>query len=161
MQGNGASPPSGRALVAAAVLVLLVACGNVATLHAAFSELYAATSFAGRTGELRCTLFNWYESRSLAPFVRETYGDQEGGHATPSEVALAAHYHRGQLRDLPLTPPVAPDGHEFQDAADYRRRFPDGRIGSNPALAREEHGARIHELVVTDVVEHYRRFVAD
>ena len=135
--------------------------GNVATLNAAFSEIYAETSFAGRAGDVRCTLWNWYQSRALAAFVRETYGDQEGGHATPSEVALAAHYHRGQLRDVPLTPAVAPAGHEFQDASDYRRRFPDGRIGSNPALAREEHGARIHELVVADLGEACRRFLAD
>ena len=135
--------------------------GNVATLSAAFSEIYAEASFAARVGELRCALFNWYESHALAPFVRETYGDQEGGHATPSEVALAAHYHRGQLRRVPLTPAVAAAGHDFQDAADYRRRFPDGRIGSNPALAREEHGARIHELVVADLVDAYRRFLAD
>jgi creatinine amidohydrolase len=135
--------------------------GNVATLRAAFSEIYAESSFAGKPGELRCGLCNWYEARSLAPFVRELYGEAEGSHATPSEVALAAYYHPGQLRSVPLDPPVAPDGHDFQDAADYRRRFPDGRIGSNPALAREEHGARIHALVVGELVERYRTFLAD
>lgn len=134
--------------------------GNVASLNAAFSEIHCDASFAGRAGEVRCALFNWYQSRALAPFVREQYGEQEGSHATPSEVALAAYYHRGQLRAVALAPAVAPAGHEFHDAADYRRRFPDGRMGSNPALAREEHGARIHELVVADIGEAYRRFVA-
>jgi creatinine amidohydrolase len=133
--------------------------GNVATLNAAFSELYAEASFAGRATIVRCALFNWYESGALAPYLRETYGDQEGGHATPSEVALAAYYHPGQLRTAPLTPEVAPGGHEFHDAADYRRRFPDGRIGSNPGLAREQHGARIHELVVADIGAAYRQFL--
>jgi creatinine amidohydrolase len=135
--------------------------GNVATLNASFSEIYAETSFARRAGELRCTVFNWYEAPSLVPFVRETYGDQEGSHATPSEVALAAYYHPGALRELALDPPVAPAGHDFSDAADYRRRFPDGRIGSNPALARAEHGQRIHELVVADIATAYREFVSD
>ena len=134
--------------------------GNVASLNAAFSEIHCDASFAGRAGEVRCTLFNWYQSRALAPFVREHYGEQEGSHATPSEVALAAHYHRGQLRTAPLAPAVAPAGHEFHDAADYRRRFPDGRMGSNPALAREEDGARIHALVIADIAEAYRRFMA-
>ena len=134
--------------------------GNVASLNAAFSEVHCDASFAGRAGELRCTLFNWYQSRALAPFVREHYGEQEGSHATPSEVALAAHYHRGQLRSLALAPAVAPAAHEFHDAADYRRRFPDGRMGSNPGLAREADGARIHELVVADIGEAYRRFMA-
>ena len=110
--------------------------GNVATPNAAFGEVCAEASLAGRAGDVRCTPSNWYQSRALAAFVRETHGDQEGGHATPSEVALAAPHHRGQLRGVPATPAVAPAGHDFQDAAQYRRRFPDGRIGSNPALAR-------------------------
>ncbi|MBS0393076.1 MAG: creatininase family protein [Proteobacteria bacterium] len=134
--------------------------GNIAPLRTAFAEIYADTSFAGRAGALRCELFNWFESRALGPIVRELYGAAEGSHATPSEVALAAYYHRGQLRDVVLEPATAPGGHDFQDAADYRRRYPDGRMGSNPALAREEHGARIHDAVVADLLEAYHALIA-
>lgn len=135
--------------------------GNIAPVSAAFSEIYAEASFSGRASKTRCALFNWWEAKGLSSLVRELYGDQEGAHATASEVALAAHYHPGQLRQTPLHPVVAPPDQPFFDAADYRRRFPDGRIGSNPALSREEHGARIHEVAVADIVARYRAFTAD
>ena len=49
-----------------------------------------------------------------------------------------------------LDPPVAPRG-SFTDAADFRRNFPDGRIGSNPGLATAAHGKRIYEAAVNDL----------
>ena len=42
---------------------------------------------------------------------------------------------------MKLEPEIAPRG-DFTDAADYRRNFPDGRIGSNPGLATVEAGRR-------------------
>src|SRR3546814_10227349 len=47
-------------------------------------------------------------------------------------------------RPMTLDPEVAPRG-GFADAADYRRRFPDGRIGSNPGLASVEAGKRFYD----------------
>jgi creatinine amidohydrolase len=44
------------------------------------------------------------------------------------------------IKSAPLDPPIAPQG-EYTDAADYRRTFPDGRIGSNPGLANPERAA--------------------
>ena len=41
-----------------------------------------------------------------------------------------------------MTPKIAPSG-GFADAADYRARFPDGRIGSDPSQATPEKGAQI------------------
>jgi creatinine amidohydrolase len=61
---------------------------------------------------------------------------------------------------IPFKPEIAPTG-EFADAADYRRRFPDGRIGSNPALATPEAGRRILEEVVPEIADDYRRFLAE
>ena len=58
-----------------------------------------------------------------------------------------------------MDPEVAPSG-EFSDAADYRRRFPDGRIGSNPGLASVEAGKRLLEQAVLGLTEDYRRWAA-
>src|SRR3546814_1184358 len=55
-----------------------------------------------------------------------------------------------------LSPRVAPSG-GFADAADYRRRYPDGRIGSNPALASAAHGKTIMDTVVPELVEQIGR----
>ena len=47
----------------------------------------------------------------------------------------------------------------FADADDYRKLYPDGRIGSDPTLARPEHGQRLIEASAGDVIEDYRRFM--
>ena len=60
-----------------------------------------------------------------------------------------------------LRVPVSDVGiHDDLDTpADYRRRFPDGRIGSDPMLASVAAGARLFEAAVEDVVAAYRSFV--
>lgn len=58
-----------------------------------------------------------------------------------------------------MSPQVAPTG-RFTDAADYRAKFPDGRIGSDPALAKAEDGAELIVLAAKGLIEDYRRFLA-
>jgi len=54
---------------------------------------------------------------------------------------------------------VAPKPSRFTDALDYRRRFPDGRIGSNPSLASPEAGERLVEAAAGDIAEAYTKFI--
>jgi creatinine amidohydrolase len=67
--------------------------GNVATTTAAFSEIYSASSFgaAGNRPPIKCVLRNWYDAPGIRALSKELYGDQEGSHATPSEVSLTWH----------------------------------------------------------------------
>ena len=58
-----------------------------------------------------------------------------------------------------MEPGRAPDG-DIYDAADYRRSFPDGRIGSNPTLAKAEHGEQFMQVAVDDLAKLYREFMA-
>jgi creatinine amidohydrolase len=133
--------------------------GNIATVQAAFSEIYAAASLGqgGNEPALRCRLRNWWQADGIAALSRELYGSSEGSHATPSEVSLTWHLHPEAARPMRLEPEVAPSG-EFSDAADYRQRFPDGRIGSNPGLASAEAGKRLLDLAVAGLTEDYRRW---
>lgn len=136
--------------------------GNLSTLGAAFSEIYARRSLTLRPEEkaLRCRLRNWWQGPELRDLTARLYGGAEGSHATPSEVALAAFACPEAIKSAPLDPPIAPAGGGFTDAEDYRRRFPDGRIGSNPALAKPEDGKRLYELAVAATAEDYRRWLA-
>jgi creatinine amidohydrolase len=135
--------------------------GNVATAQAAFSEIYADASLApaGNGPELKCRLRNWWQADGFASLSRELYGSAEGSHATPSEVSLTWHIHPEAARPMKLEPEIAPRG-DFSDAADYRRKFPDGRIGSNPGLASIEAGKRIMDVAVAGLVEDYRQWMA-
>ncbi|WP_149193168.1 creatininase family protein [Luteimonas suaedae] len=132
--------------------------GNVATVQAAFSEIHADSSFSGERSPLRLKLANWYMGRRVQQLSRELFADSEGHHATPSEISLTWHAHPGQARPMTLTPRIAPTA-AFGDAQDYRRRFPDGRIGSDPSLSSIEAGARLFEASVEDTIEDYRAFL--
>lgn len=133
--------------------------GNVAPFSAAFSEIYAEASLArpGNRPPIRCKLRNWYESAKVKAISKELYGDSEGSHATPSEVALTWAVYPEAVRKAKLDPEVAPRG-EFTDAADYRRNFPDGRIGSNPNLASIEAGKRLWDAAVADLADDLKAF---
>lgn len=51
-------------------------------------------------------------------------------------------------------------GLAIMDPHDFRRRFPDGRMYSNPGLATPEHGRRLLEASVQDAVEILRQFLS-
>lgn len=136
--------------------------GNVATVTAAFSEIYAEASLQAAPSNgtpVKCTIRNWYEAPAARRLSRELFAGEEGSHATPSEVSVTFHAYPDAVKQAEMTPRVAPSG-GFTDAADYRRRFADGRIGSNPALASAAHGKTILDAVVPELVESYRTFLA-
>ena len=66
----------------------------------------------------------------------------EGSHATPSRSLgdLFRVSRRDQARGDVAA--IAPNG-PIYDAEDYRRRFPDGRIGSDPSQATVEAGEKL------------------
>ncbi len=120
--------------------------GNIATCRAAFSQAYATASVRQLPGaeRLRCRLANWFTAASVMQLARELYGDREGHHATPSEIALTLHLEPSlQTVQRPL-PEAAPAG-PIHGPDDFRQRHPDGRMGSDPYLARADHGARFLE----------------
>ncbi|WP_439817766.1 creatininase family protein [Zavarzinia sp. CC-PAN008] len=136
--------------------------GNVATLTAAFSEFYAGHSLAGGHGAndgtpARCRLRNWWTHPGVGRIAREAFGGREGSHATPSEISLTWHAHPQAARPMKF-PESLPPEQGFTDAADYRRRHPDGRMGSDPGLASVEHGTRLYESAVTETLADFERF---
>jgi creatinine amidohydrolase/Fe(II)-dependent formamide hydrolase-like protein len=56
-----------------------------------------------------------------------------------------------------MEPAIAPSG-RFTDAEDYRAKFPDGRIGSDPSLARIEDGEKLIELSAKGLAEDFKTF---
>ena len=135
--------------------------GNIATLAAAFSEIYATRSLgtASYTPPIKCRLKNWWANQEVHDLAKELFGDAEGSHATPSEVSITQFAYPDAIKSALLDPPVAPRG-DFTDAADYRRKFPDGRIGSNPGLASPEAGRRLYEAAVAAIAKDYGSWVA-
>ncbi|HEY9642433.1 MAG TPA: creatininase family protein [Coleofasciculaceae cyanobacterium] len=136
--------------------------GNIATLKAAFSEAYAVLAELNlpAADQVQCRVGNWFMCSSVYTLAKELYGDQEGSHATPSEVALTQYLYPEAIKQAPLHPDVAA-GQPIYGANDFRRRYRDGRMGSNPDLATPEHGKQFYELAVKELSSSYLKFLAE
>ena len=141
--------------------------GNIASLNAAFSEIYAESSLGiagANRPAVRCHIENWWNGDAIKGISQKYFAHAEGSHATASEVALTYYGYpedAQRIRQDELSPRIAPEG-PIYDADDYRRRFPDGRIGSDPTLATAEIGELLFEASVEGIADVYHRFlVAD
>ncbi len=136
--------------------------GNITTLKAAFSETYAhlADFNIANADQVKCKIGNWFMCSSVYKLAKELYGHQEGSHATPSEVALTQYIYPEAIKQATLSENVA-SGYSIYSATDFRRRYPDGRMGSNPALATPEHGKQFYSLAVKELSNSYLEFIHD
>ncbi len=134
--------------------------GNISTLKAAFSETYyqLAQINAPHADKIRCRVGNWFMCGSVYKKAKELYGNKEGSHATPSEVAVTQYVYPEAIKTAPLDDNVA-SGYPIYGAADFREHYPDGRMGSHPDLATPEHGKQLYELAVKDLSNRYLEFL--
>ncbi len=134
--------------------------GNIATVTAAFNEIYANVSLYAfdQDPPLRCKLSNWYMAPTVQRVSRELFADAEGSHATPSEVSLTYYAHPEAVKKVDMNPQRAPTG-PIYTALDFRQRFPDGRIGSEPALASIAAGEKLFYAAVDDITTDYQKFL--
>jgi creatinine amidohydrolase len=134
--------------------------GNIATIQAGFAEIYAQRSLVGTVSKrIRLKLRNWWDGSETFGMCKKLYGSAHGSHATPSEVAVTQFAFPNHIKSAPdMSPDIAPNG-RFTDAVDYRRNFPDGRMGSNPALATPEHGEKLVEISAKETIADYKNFM--
>ena len=134
--------------------------GNIATAKAAFAQAYGTAASRGLAvaPHLRCKLANWFMTGPVMRRARELYGEREGQHATPSEIALTLHLHSClQSKQRPLPEPAACG--PIHGPADFRARYPDGRMGSDPFLATPDHGAELLDAAATALREDLETFL--
>lgn len=110
---------------------------------------------------------SWWDYPQTNARRLELYGDWEGMHATPSEVAITQALHR-QVARAPLPAPEKLDaafraahaGDRHGPPDEHRARFPCGRVGAWSELARPEHGAELLALAVDEAAADYLAFAA-
>lgn len=140
--------------------------GNLSALRAGIHEFYAARSFAGlqEPSAVHCRVKSWWEFPAADALRKSLYGKSEGSHATPSEVALTMAAYPDAIKPFsrpappPLTDTIIHAGDNYFDAADFRMRYPDGRVGSDSALATPEDGQRIIDAAVSGLAEDFEAF---
>ncbi len=139
--------------------------GNIPTMHAAFYEIYAASEgiFAGAqeknapTDPVRCRVTNWYDLKAARTLSATLFAGQEGMHATPSEISVTQHFFPGTIKAATRSQTAASG--RFYGPGDYRHKFPDGCVGSNPSLASPDHGKTLYDAVLPELVSLYLDFV--
>jgi len=134
--------------------------GNINTVNAAFAEVHSEISLGHwpeKYSGLAMKMGNWFAGRRVRELGQKLYGEADGSHATASEVSLTYYGYPEHVKNVKMTPTIAPEG-PIRDATDFRTRHPDGRMGSDPTLANPQDGKRLFEASVEDVVEEYRGF---
>lgn len=112
------------------------------------------------------TLQSWWAPPSVNTLRQSLYGDWEGMHATPSEVAITQALHGARPVGLAGDPPKklsldyirdhSGDRHGPPDK--HRAQFPDGRVGSHSALATPKDGARLLDAAATAIAAEFQIF---
>ncbi|MDP1631002.1 MAG: creatininase family protein [Caulobacter sp.] len=134
--------------------------GNVHTIEAAFSELYAESSFAGLPRGFACKLKNWWDLTGVFALANRQFPVGHGGHATPSEIAVTQWAYPDAIKSANYAPQIAPTG-PIREALDFRARYPDGRMGSDPGLATPEKGGELVALAAKGLIEDVAAFGAE
>ncbi len=114
--------------------------GNMPSLKRTFEQL-----------EENCRFYNWYMGEKTKALRAHLYGDQEGRHATPSEIALVQYLDPATIRTQDLNPVCAPSS-DYTGPKDMRAKHPDGRIGANTSLANPEDGQKLFNASVEDLI---------
>lgn len=119
----------------------------------------AAEKQAGATIRIR----SWWEFDRVNALRDDYYGDWEGMHATPSEVAITQATHRTIEPGIAANPPekLSADyirehsGDRHGPPDEHRAQFPDGRVGSHSALASAEAGQTLMTAAISALADDY------
>ena len=112
--------------------------------------------------ESRCLSVQWWELPEARNVLLEMFGAREGHHATPGELSIVRRFYPRAVLDLPPMDRFEPVPQLVAwTAQDFRQRYPDGRVGSDPSLSSGIAGDRIFVAASRGLVEVHRRLVED
>ena len=131
--------------------------GNVASIEAAFSEIYAEASFQRRRAGFALKLRNWWDIKGVMGLTRQQFPTGHGSHATPSEIAVTQWAYPNAIKAANYAPQIAGSG-PIREALDFRARHPDGRMGSDPNLASPEKGGELVAMAAKGLIDELDAF---
>ncbi|MEW6389187.1 MAG: creatininase family protein [Pseudomonadota bacterium] len=134
--------------------------GNVASIEAAFSEIYAEYSFRKERAPFALKLKNWWDLAGVNALANSQFPTGHGSHATPSEIAVTQWAYPETTKTAAYEPKIAPTG-PIREALDFRARYADGRMGSDPAQATPEKGGALVDLAARSLIEDLEAFSAE
>lgn len=139
--------------------------GHIYILNGHGANLEPVREAMKTAGAGNIRLQSWWDFDPVRQLSGKLYGDWEGMHATPSEIAITQVSYRNVAPGLAMAPPEklsrdfiathAGDRHGPPD--EHRRRFPDGRVGSHSALATPQQG----QMLLAAAVQACARDIVD
>lgn len=129
------------------------------------ANLEPLTNVSSSLCDVSINVRSWWSFESVQTLVKKFYGEWEGMHATPSEVAIT-QYLTGIIHQGADTPPTqlsadyirAHAGDKHGPPQEHRQSFPDGRVGSHSGLATPEHGKQLFDTAVAAITADYNAF---
>jgi creatinine amidohydrolase len=94
------------------------------------------------------------------PLANRQFPTGHGGHATPSEIAVTQWGYPDSIKAANYAPQIAPTG-PIREALDFRARYPDGRMGSDPGQATPEKGGELVAMAAAGLVEDVAAFTSE
>jgi creatinine amidohydrolase len=123
--------------------------GNIAPITTAFCE------FLNSDQSVDLQLINWWHLDEVTSFEKEVFQDKNGFHATCGEVALTMYTHEEAYKRNPQVELKEPGPQKTRwplSPVEFRKHFPDGRMGSLPTLATVEYGKIIFNKAADAIV---------
>lgn len=96
----------------------------------------------------------------MSELAQRQFPAGHGSHATPSEIAITQWAYPDAIKHANYAPQIAPTG-PIREALDFRSRFPDGRMGSDPGLATPDKGGELVALATAGLIADLTAFAAD
>lgn len=123
--------------------------GNIAPLTTAFCQVKQNNE------DYNIKLFNWWHLPEVTQYENNVFGEQNGFHATCGEISVTMYTHPEAYKDIPSMHflPTGDRPHWPMAPEEFRKTFPDGRMGSNPSLASKTHGEMLFKLAVDSICQ--------
>ena len=152
------------------VITALLAQGfsGVFVVNGHGANLEPLNLIAGTVATERLRVRSWWEPAPVYDMRKDLYGDWEGMHATPSEIAITQCLLGSLPPNQASEPPErlssaflhAHKGDRHGPPDEHRAAFPDGRVGSHSALATPEDGERLLDVAAKAIARDYAAFEA-
>jgi creatinine amidohydrolase len=123
--------------------------GNIACITSAFSQIKQGHE------EYDLRLINWWHLPEVTAYEAKVFGAENGFHATCGEIAVTMFTHPEAYKEIPemTFTPTNERHHWPMGPVEFRKTFPDGRMGSNPALSTAEYGKVLFNLAVDSICQ--------
>ena len=141
---------------------------NIAPIRTMMHDFYQHITLQGKATEVDFRFRSWWDYPAVDELRKKLYGEAEGIHATPSEIAITMTMHSldAMSKDNGFVPMDRSElldhaGDQHKDASRHRSQFPDGRVGSDPGLADAGQGQQLLDLAAAALALDFQQFVSE